>query len=407
LLANTAARYGLVAQILHWITAVLILLLLVMGLVMTGLPQSTDAEIADKVFVFSLHKTLGVTLLAVALARVLWALVSVRPAPLHPERRLETFAAEAVHWTLYGAILATPLAGWVHHAASTGFAPIWWPFGQDLPFVPKSEAVAAASGFAHWLLAMTTIAAVGLHVAGALKHAVIDRDATLARMVPGASRDVPVTPLLSTASRGHATPALAALALFALVFAAVAARSLLAGEEPAVAAAAPADDASGWIVDHEASRLGIVISQMGSPVEGAFSRWTAAIDFEPDALEASRVTVTVDIGSLSLGGVTDQAKGADFLDAAAHPTAVFEAASFRRTGDTAYEADGTLTLRGVTRPVTLPFDLVIDGDEATMTGRTTLDRIDFGVGAAGFADEGSVKFAVEVETTVKARRAGD
>ncbi|ODN70059.1 YceI family protein [Methylobrevis pamukkalensis] len=404
-LSNSRTGYGLVAQIFHWVTAILILMLLPLGLVMTDLPQSTDTEIADKVWLFSLHKTLGITVFAVAIARVLWALASPRPAPLHPDRRLETFVAEAVHWSLYGAILLTPLAGWVHHAASTGFAPIWWPLGQDLPFVPKSEALARLAGFAHYVLAMLMIVAVGLHIAGAMKHVVIDRDGTLARMLPfGRARTVSV-PVGATAP--HRGPAFAALALFALLFGGIAVSALR--NEPAATTSLPQAtapvSASGWSVDHAKSRLGIVITQMGAPVEGRFKAWSAEIDFDPDALDAARVKVVVDIASIDLGGVTDQAKGADFLDAGAHPQAVFEAATFRRTGDTRFEVEGTLSLHGETRPVILPFDLVIDGPTATMTGRTTLNRIDFGVGAKGFADEGSVKFAVEVVTEVVATRA--
>ncbi len=56
----------------------------------------------------------------------------------------------------------------------TGFAPIWWPFGQGLPFVPQSETVAKIAGSAHWWFSKLMIAAILLHVAGALKHHLID-----------------------------------------------------------------------------------------------------------------------------------------------------------------------------------------------------------------------------------------
>jgi hypothetical protein len=82
-------------------------------------------------------------------------------------------------------MLIVPLSGWVHHAATTGFAPIWWPFGQSLPFVPVDATVAATAGAMHWLFTKILAASILLHVAGALKHHLIDRDATLRRMLPG------------------------------------------------------------------------------------------------------------------------------------------------------------------------------------------------------------------------------
>ncbi|SON57728.1 Cytochrome b561-like protein 2 [Hartmannibacter diazotrophicus] len=423
-LTNTRDRYGLAAQVFHWLIAILILTLLVVGFVMTRLPQATDADIGLKVFVYSLHKTIGVTVLLLAVLRILWALTQKRPDPLHPDRRIETFLAETVHWSLYVAILVAPLSGLVDHAATTGFAPIWWPFGQSLPFVPKSPALAALAGWLHFGMAWLLVVSVGLHVAGALKHAVIDRDGTLARMVPGKAHRVEVPPASATHSLRGAVSAAAAVYIVMLgsVFAyATILAPKAASPETATVAAAPAEtgttDASAptvaspaeseWAVDHDKSSLKITISQMGSPVEGEFARWNAGITFDPDALDKAHVTVTIDVASLTVGSVSDQARSADFLDASAYPTAIFEASAFKKTGDTSYEGQGTLTLKGKTIPVTLAFDLVIDGDQAEMTGKTTLNRMDFGVGDPGFADEGSVKFAVEVAPHVVARRAVD
>ena len=58
---------------------------------------------------------------------------------MNADQKLERFAAETVHWVLYGALVIVPLSGWISHAAAAGFAPIWWPFGQGLPLVPKAR----------------------------------------------------------------------------------------------------------------------------------------------------------------------------------------------------------------------------------------------------------------------------
>ena len=188
-LANSPDRYGSIAKALHWTTAALILVLIPMGFIAKNLAIATQTgsplvSIEVLTTLFSTHKTLGVAVFFVALLRILWALSQSKPRALHPDRRLETLAAETVHWLLYGAIVLVPLTGWIHHAASTGFAPIWGPFGQDLPLVPKSEPLSELFAAFHFAAVVVMVLSLGLHIAGALKHQIIDRDTTLARMLP-------------------------------------------------------------------------------------------------------------------------------------------------------------------------------------------------------------------------------
>ena len=180
-LSNTSQHYGSVAKTFHWLTALLILTLIPLGIFANDLPYDTSDELTRKAWYFSLHKTLGVTVFFVALARILWAISQPKPALLHAERKLESLAAQAVHWLLYGSLLVVPLSGWVHHAATSGFAPIWWPFGQNLPLVPKSEALAGLTAGLHIVFERVLVVSLLLHAAGALKHQFIDKDATLRR----------------------------------------------------------------------------------------------------------------------------------------------------------------------------------------------------------------------------------
>jgi len=390
---NTPQSYGSAARLLHWLTAALILTAIGLGLYAEDMPADTSAAVAAKALVYSLHKTLGVAAFFSALARILWALTQPHPAPLHPERRLETWIATLIHWSLYVAMIAMPLSGWVHHAALDGFAPILWPFGQGLPFVPKSQGVAEAAGALHGLFSKLLIGSVLLHVAGALKHALIDRDHTLSRMLRGTS-----------AGKGSAprAPAFAA----GLVYAAVGTLALIlatGGDEPARAAIAPtpAATAGNWQV--QSGSLGFTVRQMGAEVSGQLPDWHATITFDETPVNGvnGHVTVAIDLTRLTLGSVTDQAKGPEFFDTATHPTATFDADIL--PADTGYEAKGTLTLRGATVPVTLPFTLTTADNTATMTGATTLDRRAFGMGAS-YSDEATVGFVVEVTTTLTARR---
>ncbi len=169
---------------------------------------------------------------------------------------------------------------------------------------------------------------------------------------------------------------------------------------------AAAASASVWTVDKAASRIGFRSSFGGQAVEGAFRRWDAQIQFDPKALAASRVLVTVDAASAATGDASkDEAlPTADWFDTAHFPRATFAASSFKDLGGGRYQAFGTLTLRGVAKPVVLPFTLAITGAQARMTGQVALNRSVFGVGKGQFASAETVPFEVAVTVAVAARR---
>lgn len=402
-LRNTATAYGGVAKVFHWLTAFLILTAIPLGVVANNWPYDTSAALATKGVLFSLHKTTGLIAFFVALLRILWALAQPKPGLLHPDRKLESWLAETVHWLLYASMIIVPLSGWLHHAATTGFAPVWWPFGQSLPFVPVNDGVAHFFAGWHWVFTKVLAASVLLHVAGALKHHFVDRDLTLARMLPGRT-----TAATAAAAAGHGrAPVWTALAVYAAAMAAGSALGLSDRQGGATQATRLAAAPSQWVVQD--GTLGIAVVQMGSPLEGRFDTWTAAIEFDPDAPDPVKgdVTVEIAIDSLTLGSVTGEALKPEFFAAEAHPTATFAADIVEVEGDDAYRADGTLTLKGVEQPLSMPFTLVIDGDTATMEGAATIDRRAFDIGTENYNDEKTVAFSVDVTVALTATRDED
>lgn len=392
---NTKTSFGTVTRSFHWLTALVILTAMPLGLIANDLSSGPES-IALKAQLFSLHKTIGVVAFFLGVARILWAFGQTRPVPLNPDRRLETLLAEAVHLLLYLSLLIVPLSGWIHHAAVDGFVPILWPFGQGLPFVPKSEAVASLAGMAHWLFTKLLAAAIILHVLGAVKHHLIDRDATLRRMARGVS-----APAVAAPHRARLGPLVLALGIYGA--GAAVAVTLTAPPTPATSTALQTQGANSGNWQVQTGSLGFRVTQMGAPVEGSFAGWTAEITFDDSIIDgpAGRVEVVVDLASVNLGSVTEQVKGAEFFDVATHPTARFSADLI--AGPSGTVATGRLQLRGAEQPVTLPFTLQITGDKAEMTGRLTLDRRDFGIGA-GYSDEATVGFAVEIIITLTATR---
>ncbi|SDW32688.1 cytochrome b/b6 domain-containing protein [Litoreibacter albidus] len=395
---NTTATYGSVTKSFHWLIALLVITMIPLGIYANDLPYDTGEALSYKAQMFTVHKTLGLVIFWVALARIGWALSQPKPALLNADKRLEATLAEIVHWTLYAALVLVPLTGWIHHAATTGFAPIWWPFGQGLPFVPKDDGVAHTFASLHIVFERVLAVSILLHVAGALKHHFIDKDATLKRMTPGIT-----VPDHIPAQHRSVAPILGAVGAYLLALVIGLSLGLFATPEGA-APATPRLEAvqSDWSVQD--GTLAITVRQLGSDVQGSFADWTAAIDFseEPDADgRHGSVEVQIAVGSLSLGSVTAQAMGADFLDASAHDTAVFKA-DILADLDT-YIAKGTLTLKGIASPVELPFSLNIDGDTAIMQGQTRLNRTSFNVGES-YPDESSLGFDVAVEVALTATR---
>ena len=396
-LANTQTHYGGVTKTFHWLTALLIFTAIPLGWYANQLPYDTSNELAQKAFVFSLHKTIGISAFAVAVLRILWAISQPKPGLLNADKPAEARLAETVHWLLYGSLVLVPLTGWIHHAASAGFAPIWWPFGQNLPFVPKDEALSGVFAGLHIVTKWVLIGAIGLHIAGALKHHVIDRDATLRRMLPGR----PTLPPL-IASAHTATPFVAALAIWGVALGIGAATGSYRGHAAILPEAAElAEVDTDWVVQD--GSLSIAVTQLGSTVEGEFADWTASIQFEPRDTpgSAGQVEVTVAIGSLTLGSVTGQALGDEFFAAETFPTAVLSGEILRT--ETGYVVEGPLTIRDQSVPVTLPFDIEITGGVATASGALSVNRLDYGVGVT-YPDESSVGFGVDITFALTATR---
>ena len=169
-------------------------------------------------------------------------------------------------------------------------------------------------------------------------------------------------------------------------------------------AAAPAPM---WVVDQRASKLGFNSSMAGEAFAGQFNRWQAAIRFDPKNLAGSSVQVRIDLASARTGSSDrDEAlPGEDWFNVAKFGVATFTARTFRDLGGGRYQAAGTLSLRGVTRPLALAFQLRIQGNQARMVGNTVIDRHAFGVGQGQFAGADSIPFAVRVNVSLNAKRA--
>jgi polyisoprenoid-binding protein YceI len=173
----------------------------------------------------------------------------------------------------------------------------------------------------------------------------------------------------------------------------------------ALLAAAPAF-ASSWAVVPAQSSLGFAAKWNGDDVQGSFPKFTASILFDPAKLADARVDAVIDLASATTTDktVNGSLPGSDWFDVKKAPTARFQAANFTQVKPGQYVAKGTLTMRGVSVPVTLPFTLAITGNTAVMTGQTSLDRRSFKIGMDSDASGAWVAFPVPVKVKITAIR---
>lgn len=171
--------YGAISRINHWVIAALFLGALGLGLTMEFAPLERETKFA----LMDPHKALGIAVFLNGLWRVGWRIVRGFPAPAGDDARWQQFAAKAVHITLLFAIIAMPVSGMAMSLAAGRALDIG---GVTLlPALGNIEWLAAAAHVVHGLLGKLIAAVVALHVAAALKHHFIDRDATLRRMTAG------------------------------------------------------------------------------------------------------------------------------------------------------------------------------------------------------------------------------
>jgi cytochrome b561 len=172
---NNLTHFGVVTIWLHWIMAILIIGLLLLGLYMVQLPFNLQ-----KLKLYGWHKEYGLLALFLALFRLVWRLGNVNPELALPW--LEKIAARSMHWAFYGFMFAVPISGWLITSAAGLPASFFGLF--TLPnLIAPDEHKRIMFQWIHQWFAYALIAAICLHSAAALKHHFINRDNILRRML--------------------------------------------------------------------------------------------------------------------------------------------------------------------------------------------------------------------------------
>jgi cytochrome b561 len=177
-LSDTHTAFGAVTKVAHWLTALAVFGMIGLGWYMADLPLG-----AAKLELYGLHKSIGVLILVATVARVGWRSRQPGPGALPSHASWEHLSAKGTHLALYTCLIGLPLTGWV---ASSGAGFPVSVFGLfTLPnLVGPDPALQKGAAEVHSWMAWTMVGLIALHILGALKHHVVDKDDTLRRMAP-------------------------------------------------------------------------------------------------------------------------------------------------------------------------------------------------------------------------------
>jgi len=178
-LRNTTTAYGSVSKFFHWLISTLIILMLIFGYFLDDFPKDIQP------ITYNIHKLTGLTILALMVLRLLWALAN--PKPVLPTDTLpwQRTAERMTHFMFYVFVILMPLAGWIGSIAENR-PPHLGGFNFELP-IPRDKALAGAAFNMHGTVAIVLIVLISAHVLAALYHHFIRKDNILVRMLPGRS----------------------------------------------------------------------------------------------------------------------------------------------------------------------------------------------------------------------------
>lgn len=391
------ARYTAPAQALHWLIAGLIASQYILA---KFAERAEEANLlARQLVLLANHKSVGITILCLAILRVVWRVFHSPPLLPVNMPRWQTIASHASHLSIYILIFIIPLSGWLMSSASA-YSVSWFNLITLPDMISPDPDAKQRFHEIHEFLVRALFIIVVIHIGAALKHHLIDKDDVLKRMTS------PLALLLFVAA--------AAGTSYTLTQSPTASADDRAGtsteNSESVAATAPADPLKApsslpiWAVDYQNSAIEFVAEQAGADFEGRWTEWSANMQFDPARLDDSVFDVTIPVAAVD---TRDQERdetlmSREWFDESAHRTVRFVTDSFSATGENEFAAAARLIVKDLSTPVLFTFTLSAEGSRRVLTGSAKLDRIRLQVGTGEWEDTEWVGQFVDVNVRVSA-----
>lgn len=380
---TSGESYDTVAKVLHWLIAAMVVLQFVLANLAEG-AEDAGSKFQQLVLLAN-HKSVGITILSLALIRLGWRFMRPPPAPL-PMPVWQSRTASISHWSMYALIVLIPLSGWMFSSAAA-VSVSWFNFFQLPDLVAANEGLEELFKETHEILANLLGVLALIHLGAAMKHTFVDRDGAIRRM--------------------SSTLTLALFVIVIILGVLGLTRIGRASEMPMDRLLNAKTSAAGlpqWRIDYTKSYVRFVAEQAGATFESEWKDWRAALYFDATHLDVSSFDVTISTSSVD---TLDQERNEtlmdrEWFDGGNFPQILYQAATFSPRPGGEFSASGEIQIKNVTAPVELVFSVRQDGDQRTLQGNATLDRIALGVGTGDWEDTTWVGQFVEVKVHVEA-----
>ena len=345
--------FSAMAKALHWVVAGLIISQYV--LIKLAEAAEHNSKTLEQLALLANHKSIGITVLLLAVARLLYRVR--HDVPSHPTSmvRWQVVVSNISHIALYGFLFAMPITGWLMSSAKA-YSVSWFNLVALPDFIAPNEGLAELLHSVHYYLAEALFVVAVIHVAAAIKHHFIDKDEVLIRM---SSRVAYVLFFLTL---------ILSVGVFGRLFDSKSPTLASDGSRPITIESDSDLNDSGlkivqsdlplWLIDYDQSYIKFRGDQAGAPFEGEWQKWSAQIQFDEGQLEKARFDVSIDTSSGFSNDKDrdDTIRSVDFFDIKAFPNAYYRASEFSIVDDL-YRSKGELSIKGITAESELAFSI--------------------------------------------------
>ncbi len=393
-------QYTYVARLLHWLVAALIVAQYVLAELSEWAKEADN--VVERLALLANHKSIGMTILALAAVRLTWRLFNKPPALPLAMPEWQKFSSHAAHWLIYGVIFCLPLSGWLMSSANA-YSVSWFNLFVFPDLVAADKSLADFFHSTHEIMTEVLFVVVVVHVLAALKHHYLDKDGVLNRMASWFGWLVFIAVLLVTVvlfGRIGSSPPKASLN--SDVFETVSNSPQIKSEN--FSESVSLSDLPVWSIDYQNSAIKFSADQAGAPFEGVWEKWQAVMQFDAAQLNKSGFIVTIDTTQVNS---KDQERdgyivGEDFFDTNLFKTATFIAEKFEPQSSNEFTSQGRLSIKGLSKPVLFTFTVVQTEGLVELIGSASLDRFAWNIGMGDWTDTSWVGQQVKVNVKVVA-----
>lgn len=388
----SSTDYSPVARLLHWLIAALILTQFVLA------KLAEAAEHSDRL-VFQLgllanHKSLGITILAFAIVRLMWRVFHRPPALPQSLARWQQKLSHISHFLLYALLFAIPVSGWIIASASAyGFS--WFNLIELPRLVSQNTDLEHRAKDIHEFLSNLLLILVSVHILAALIHHFYYRDTILKRMsskfMLGVFLSAPVFLLFFLIPDSPSNASKRATSKQATT-----SDSTERSAVDETLLAIPS-----WNIDYSRSYIRFTGTQAGASFSGDWQDWNATIKIDPEVTRGY-IDVNILINSVNSNDSErdETIKAADWFDAAAYPKAHFQLTEIALTDNGKMTGSARLSIKSHTVETPFTFETRTNNAQKTLTGSARLDRFDYDLGLGEWQDTDWIGQYVDVNVYV-------